>query len=90
VNACFSCVRFSFPCQAKILVWGTSPRRPILCRVGRETITQSIKLENVENGCKGGNGGSVVVVCQETTLEKLQMISQCVGTMCPCLLMHVD
>jgi len=31
-----------FPCQAKTLAWGTSPKWPILCRVGRKTLTQSI------------------------------------------------
>jgi len=33
-----------FRCQAKRLAWGTSPIWPILCRVGRKTLTQSINL----------------------------------------------
>ena len=31
-----------FPHQAKRLAWGTSPKWPILCWVGRKTLTQSI------------------------------------------------
>ena len=31
-----------FPYQAKRLAWGTSPKWPILCRVGHKTIMQSI------------------------------------------------
>jgi len=31
LNACFCCVRFCFPYQAKRLAWGTSPKWPILC-----------------------------------------------------------
>jgi len=31
-----------FPHQAKRLAWGTSPKWPILCGVGRKTLTQSI------------------------------------------------
>jgi len=31
-----------FPYQAKRLAWGTSPKWPILCRVGCKTTTQSI------------------------------------------------
>jgi len=40
VNVCFCCVRFSFSYQAKRLAWRTSPKWPILCRVGRKTLTQ--------------------------------------------------
>jgi len=32
-----------FPYQAKRLAWGTSPKWPILCRMGHKTTTQSIK-----------------------------------------------
>jgi len=31
-----------FPYQAKRLVWGRSPKRPVLCRVERKALTQSI------------------------------------------------
>jgi len=33
-----------FPYQVERLAWGTSPKLPILCRVGCKTLTQSIKL----------------------------------------------
>jgi len=40
VNVCLYCVRFCFfPYQAKLLVWGTSPKLPILYRLGCETLT---------------------------------------------------
>jgi len=39
----FVVLGFVFPYQAKRLAWGTSPKLPILCRVGRKTLTQSIK-----------------------------------------------
>jgi len=31
-----------FPYQAKRLAWRTSPKWPILCRVGHKTTTQSV------------------------------------------------
>ena len=46
VNVCFCCVRFSFfPCQAMRFAWEkTSPKWPVLCRLGRKTTTPSINL----------------------------------------------
>jgi len=38
----FIVLSFVFPCQAKRLAQRTSPKWPILCRVGRKTLTQSI------------------------------------------------
>jgi len=38
----FCCVRLVLPYQAERSAWGTSPKRPILCRVGRKTLTQLI------------------------------------------------
>jgi len=38
----FVVLGFVFPYQAKRLAWGTSPKWPILYRVGRKTLTQSI------------------------------------------------
>ena len=32
-----------FPYQAKRLAWGTCPKLPILCQVGRKMITQSVR-----------------------------------------------
>jgi len=37
-----------FQYQAKRFAWGTSPKWPILCRVGRKTLTQSISLEQMD------------------------------------------
>jgi len=38
----FVVLGFVFPYQAKRLAWRTSPKWPILCRVGCKTTTQSI------------------------------------------------
>jgi len=42
VNAYFVVLGFVFPYQAKRLAWLTSPTLPILCRMGRKTLIQSI------------------------------------------------
>jgi len=34
----FVVLGFVFPSQAKRLAWGTSPKWPILCRVGHKTL----------------------------------------------------
>jgi len=39
-NACFCCVRFSFPYQAKRLAWETSLKWLILCQVGHKILTR--------------------------------------------------
>jgi len=41
----FVVLRLVFPCQGKRLAWRTSPKWPILCRVGRKTTAQSINYE---------------------------------------------
>jgi len=38
----FDVLGLVFPYQAKRLAWGMSPKSPILCRVGRKILTQSI------------------------------------------------
>jgi len=38
----FAVLGLVFPYQAKRLAWGTSPKWPVWCWVGRETTTQSI------------------------------------------------
>jgi len=35
----FVMLGFVFPCQTKRLVWGRLQKWPILCRVGRKTLT---------------------------------------------------
>jgi len=39
----FVVLDFVFPYQAKRLAWGTSPKGPILCQVGRKSASQSIR-----------------------------------------------
>ena len=43
----FVALSLVFPYQVKRLAWGTSPKWPILCRVGRNTTTQWISLVGV-------------------------------------------
>jgi len=38
----FVVLGFVFPYQAKRLAWGTSLKWPILCRMGRKALTQSV------------------------------------------------
>ena len=39
------------PYQAKRLAWGTSPKWPVLCRVGRKTTTQSVNQQCKHHLC---------------------------------------
>jgi len=48
LNACFCCVRFSvFHTKARDWLAETSPKWPVLCRVGRKSATQSINTCSV-------------------------------------------
>jgi len=40
----FVVLGFVFPYQAKRLAWRTYPKLPILCQMGRQTVTQSISF----------------------------------------------
>jgi len=47
---CFCCVRFSFiSTTPRDWLGRTSPKCPVLCRVGRKTLTQSIKSDRVRS-----------------------------------------
>ena len=54
VNACYCCVRFSF-FRTKPRDWlgETSPKWPVLCRVGRKTTTQAIN-QSISPSCIDG------------------------------------
>jgi len=58
----FVVLHLVFPHQAKRLAWGTSPKWPVLCWVGRKTTTQSINLVVVKGEASIGRCSGVIVV----------------------------
>jgi len=67
-----------FPYQARRLAWGTSPKWPVLCRVGRITGTQSINQSIIMDR---SDAVFVLVFCDRVLVRKAVLSGLSAGAM---------
>jgi len=82
---------FVFPHQAKRLAWRTSPKWPILCRVGRKTLAQSINKQQYYMYVLSVLQTRQLLCCIQNrdTSEKVRQIALHIWNVCRCLVVFV-